>query len=110
MALVLDNSGISIDDITKMTRLIESELGQYSHEQDLKSSMDKDGSKIFMEQVFVSLEKGLDEYRGGNASSELNMTCTVLMKLLDSHESASGKSIISNMLMRFVFLVDLKGL
>ena len=76
-----------------MKRLIESELTQYSHEQELKSVMDKDGSRVFMEQVFNSLEKGLDEYKGGSASTELNMTCTVLMKLLDSHESASGKYI-----------------
>ena len=83
-----------MDDVNKMTRLIEAELGQHFTEQDLKVAMDKDGSKLFMEQVFISLEKGLDEYKGGMASTELNMTCTVLMKLLDSHESASGKLII----------------
>lgn len=98
---MLDKSGISLDDITKMTRLVESEQVQYAHEQDLKSAMDKDGSKVFMEQVFVSLEKGLDEYKGGATSSELNMTCTVLMKLLDSHDSASGILILDNLLDAF---------
>jgi hypothetical protein len=89
----LDNSGISNDDINKMKRLIEMELFQYTHEQELKAALDKDGSRVFMEQVFISLEKGLDKYKGGPASAELNMTCTVLMKLLDSHESASGNFI-----------------
>ena len=87
----MDNSGISTDDINKMKRLVEMELFQYTHEQDLKAVLDKDGSRVFMEQVFLSLENGLDEYKAGPASTELNMTCTVLMKLLDSHESASGK-------------------
>lgn len=79
-----------MDDITKMTRLIESEQVQYTHEQDLKLAMDKDGSMKLMEQVFTLLEKGLDESKVRNTSSELNMTCTVLMKVLDSHDTASG--------------------
>ena len=85
-----------LQDVSKMNKQIELEMKQEkeisirkSHEEKLDQMMDSNGSKLFMEQILLALEKGLDEHKS-EKSQNLGMTCSVLLNLLESQAVVTG--------------------
>ena len=87
----LDVSVISYEDITKNITLVAQESFHHDAEKNLSQMMDADGTKAFLEKIFKAMEKYLIEFKQSKKSFSLEVSCSVLIKWLDSHPNIAGK-------------------